>query len=266
VMLLIPFMYIPFMTVMDISNTARKVWETIRVPVKSRKDVQVLKDPKANKEHHGTRFAYTRKQTLHNWRNFSSADHENMLLRLFLVFHIILGCFSLAFDIMVAMEDVQNQKACKIVDDNLGKLVNNTDWIKLHFIGLYGSIVGTFYLVMTLYYMYLQYASSLHRESYTRSIQDKKLREEKIHYSVLTEAAHANERMILEAQDAHQRQLYDLENENHSATRKLELMNKLRQTEEATRKKTQKDMEEQFKKVSSLMHSQGGRGRGRQTN
>jgi hypothetical protein len=253
-------MYIPFMTVMDISNTAMKVWETIRVPVKSRKDVQVLKDPKANKEHHGTRFAYTRKQTLHNWRNFSSSDHENMLLRLFLVFHIILGCFSLAFDIMVAMEDVQNQKACKIVDDNLGKLVNNTDWIKLHFIGLYGSIVGTFYLAMTLYYMYLQYASSLHRESFTRSIQDKKLREEKIHYSALTEAAHANERMILEAQDEFQRQMYQVENRADTASQKLDLMNKLRAQEATTRKQTKKDMEAEFKKVSNLMHFQGGRG------
>jgi len=257
VMLLIPFMYIPFMTVMDISNTAMKVWETIRAPVKSpqkqNKPVQVLRDREETFAANGSRREFTRKQTLHNWRNYSSSDHEYMLLRLFGVFHIILGIFSLAFDILVAMANVENQLPCKILNDNLGKLATGPEWLTIRFIGLYSTITGTLYLAMTFAYMYNQYAVSLQRQTFKEDIHNEKLRGEKQHHEAAIAVMQENEKQILAEKEKLRMQFHEHYNSQNDATAKLEMM----QTIEKARKEGQQELRKNMKANYDLLHPGG---------
>lgn len=262
-MLLIPFMYIPFMIIMDISNTAMKVWETVRQPNQAsqlaRNYIRVSNNVQETFDMNGDRRTFTRKQTFQNCLSCSSSGHEYGLLVLFFVFHVVLGSISITFDILVAMKDVENDAKCKILDDHLGEIVENDFDIKIHFIGLYSCIVGCFYLAMTMYCMYRQYSISLARKSFKKDISNRNLNIDKIQREAELEKFRLSHRQILAESAEKSQQLQDMIMKQKETEAKL-------QREKIAQHAKQSGRIEALKEIKNNPHfySQGrGRGQGR---
>lgn len=246
VCLMIPFIYIPYMTILDISNTAAKVWEKLRGQTK-KINVDMI-GSKNKKEYldggwsNGLNFCLSTTYNNHI-NNNSSADHEKIMLWLFFVFHIILGCFSSAFDYLLMSQDFSDNSPCSILDNSLDNIKNGIE-IRLKTTGTYLFSMDIILLVFTLYYMIHQYITTTFRsekEKEKKSIAKvaKKLTKTKKHAQLLDTL-----KIQKESTDRAHNEIAKLSNERYKLPRDNDLHDLLKHKMVENETRTRKEIEE----------------------
>ena len=184
ILLLIPFFYIPYMTIVDMTLVARTVWEKINPDIFKKFQNNNVKEFNRNKKEvyktvhdRDTTFAENKYYTSNTlWESFttlSPVGHEITLLVLFLVFHVILGGFSIAFDTMMAMTDItQKGSPCYQINDAMSD-ISDIFTFRLNEAGKYNLSVGSITFILTLYYMYSQLGNTLHKKKRASGIKNK---------------------------------------------------------------------------------------------
>jgi hypothetical protein len=187
ILLIVPFLYIPYMTVVDMTLVAKKVWEKINPEVfnkfntsksremqqgKTTERVKVTLDRKGTWEERGSRLNFTHQTIIESCCDMTPVQNEYMLLFLFTVFHIILGGFSIAFDSMMAITNTSSETACGKINTEMDKI---SDLIKFDIRqgGIWNLSVGAVCYIMTFYYMYRQLGNTLHKNKRGRDISNR---------------------------------------------------------------------------------------------
>lgn len=200
-LLLVPFLYIPYMTALDISNTAGRIWEKFRGLDK--KGLELVEGKKRNEHFQGTfkgiEFAMKRGYKAHI--NYSATDHERVVLNLFFVFHVILGSFSTAFDYLLMSQDFTSNSPCGILDNNLDKIRNGVE-IRLKTAGTYLFSMDIILFAFTLFFMIQQLVATLYRSEVDKERRDlsKNMRHNQVHERLKLQNADLN-RKRTEVQD-----------------------------------------------------------------
>jgi hypothetical protein len=166
VFLLLPFLYMPYMSILEITHTAKKVWDEFKItpsrPPKFKPTVTYLSRSKTFEKQ--PKMMYAMKRASEKFSSMSSVGHETALLILFLVFHVIFGCFSIALDYLVMKIDTDKASKCDILETGLNKF-NNGIYLELYKVGTYNFSMGIVTLTLTLSYMCLQCTHTLYKDT-----------------------------------------------------------------------------------------------------
>jgi hypothetical protein len=179
IMLLVPFLYIPYMTIMEISFTAKKLWETmgIRHSVDSGGH-QTKFEEFENTLHKSRRDTITKggyqgdaylamETTKHTLLNLSSSGHEKMLLTLFLIFHIVWGGFSIALDGSAMFMNMADNAPCGKLQKALNEL-SSAPKFNIQDAAKYNLVLGCFFFALTFIFMFYQWGVTMHRVAFKR--------------------------------------------------------------------------------------------------
>ena len=166
VFLLLPFLYIPYMSILELTHTAKKVWDEFKFTAPTqplvKPTVTYLSREDTFKEQ--GKIMYGLKKSRENLYSMSSVGHETVLLILFLVFHVILGCFSLCFDYLLMKIDTTKESTCDKLKSRLNNF-NNGIYLDLDKVGTYNFAMGIITLILTLTYMCFQCTNTLYKHS-----------------------------------------------------------------------------------------------------
>jgi hypothetical protein len=179
IMLLVPFLYIPYMTIMEISFTAKKLWETMGIRHSIDSGGHQTKFEKFENTLHKSRRdtiekggykgdAYLAMETTkHTLLNLSSSGHEQMLLLLFLVFHIVWGGFSIALDASAMFMNMDHNAPCGRLQKALNEL-SSAPKFNIQDAAKYNFGLGIIFFVLTLIFMFYQWGVTMHRVAFKR--------------------------------------------------------------------------------------------------
>ena len=179
IMLLVPFLYIPYMTIMEISFTAKKLWETMGIrhsvdsggnQTKFEEFENTLRKSRRDTISKGgyRGDAYLAMETTkHTLLNLSSSGHEKMLLTLFLIFHIIWGGFSIALDGSAMFMNMADNAPCGKLQKALNELSSEPKF-NIQDAAKYKLGLGCFFFVLTLIFMFYQWGVTMHRVAFQR--------------------------------------------------------------------------------------------------
>lgn len=170
IFLLIPFLYIPFMTVLDISTTAKKIYETLGFrkhdPNHESRGEKFQKKVKQGREDtfatFGGKRSFIFEATVQSILHLSPTGHEKMLLTLFFLCHVFLGGFSITFDVF-AMQLGQEAR-CLELKKSLSLMGQNDIALTIEGVAIYNFILGIVFFLLTFIYIFYQWGNTLQKQ------------------------------------------------------------------------------------------------------
>lgn len=263
--LLIPFLYIPFMIILDISNTAKKVWEKVRLDKKDKKGTTQLQLRSAT-EHFDkeTRFNgsafYGAKRAIESAATLSAAGHEWVMITLFLIFHIVLGSFSLAFDYLLMNIDSTAGSTCFILSEHL-RDVSGEKELDLKKVGTYHFSMSVVFLVLTLIYLFRQWSHTVYRQTLEKQIRNMAKTLKKNSREDQNAAIRAEMENLRQVNKAAHNKLIEIHNDRQNAYSEIEKRNAIEAELERYKTDKSKGKQTKAKRLNDLARAQRGDGR-----
>lgn len=180
-LLSVPFLYMPFMSIMEITHTAKKVWERLgllqNANANSEEKDSLLKVDASRKDTFD-KFSYKKPgficwASCYTLTHLSATGHEKMLLRLFFFFHVFLGGFSITFDAFLMQMSIPQDSPCDKLQKSLDKI---SDFFKftIQQAASYNFAMGIVFFILTLFYIVNQWGNTTHTRMIKKSQQKAK--------------------------------------------------------------------------------------------